>query len=206
MPLDKKIIHINPGETKAEFYDEIGSCFGCCPNIYVAPEPTESLEDRIENFATVVEKTLVGKTLTNVCSYIHYGNFDNSKAAFLNDLDRRVVPFRIGCNIILVVEGNILYIDSGEEYASMKLNCEGIDAIESEYISPIEFREQYGDEGAILDISWGFNDLLNVKVKDAYISYCCGSIDGMNILLDNNFVFYIPLCSMEPIDCFEKNK
>ena len=204
MSFKENIIHINPGETKAEFYDEMGSCFCCSPNINVSDEDVEPLENKIENFVTIVKETLVGKTLSKVCFGDCFYNFDNVSRDYLNELDIRVVPFRVDSNIIFVVEENILYIDSGEEYASLKLNCESIDVIETECITPIELDEKYGYKGTILDLSWGFKDLLNKKVRDVYLGYIGDGVDSITIEFDNDFVIYCPLCSMEPIDCYKK--
>ena len=197
--LKKDVIYINPGKIKAEFSEEIGGpCFSRCP---IIDTEEETLNDRIENFISVLEEVIVGKKLTKVCSYIQYYNFDNISAYWLNELDRRVIPFRIENNIILVIGDNILSIDTALEYVSLELNRDGLGVIESENIRPIELYNTYEYKKVPLDISWGFKDLLDKTVTDVRISDCCGEINGIRILLDNDFEFIIPLFSDESIDC-----
>lgn len=202
----KNMTHIKPGKVKAQFNDVMGSCYANCPTIEYDEE--EYLKDKIKEFKDIVKKELVGQTLSNVCSSVRYNSYDNISHFRMSDVDKRTVPFRIEKNIVLVFGENILTLASGEDSISLEFNTESIDVWESEFLRPIELQEEeYMYSSALLDLSWGFEDLIGVKVKDVFLDYCCGDLSGIGVEFENDFVIYCPLRSEdEGIDCYKQKK
>lgn len=205
MSVLEELIHFNPGKVKAEINEYMGSCFGSSPNI-----DDETDDDSMEDFVSVVKKEIIGKPILNVCSFINYKSFDDVTAFSIYNINKRIIPFRINSNIILILEDNIFSFSCSEDTFSLELNVEPIDAIDAEHLTPNELNKKYFNNSVYIsnpvafDVSWGFKDIIGAKIKDVSICYCCGSIEGINIELDNNFIIYLTLFADDSIDCLKR--